>query len=226
MSQSRKCRFENSFRSVGVCFALPFAIIADKYLTSESLQMDYTSSDLAKKLPIEFYRVASPFIVMGISANNFSNLGSSIDSMIDSVKTFPYCGSWDDFKNWTKAIKSKNVGHVTGALFGTGVGAYFIYCNVTDPSATFLSPYGQTNTIPAWLFQIGAMPYIAGGCSNAFSQLTEGTTDLIKVSFKYSKHLKERVSNCCFTFFRGSSPSQPDNQSTTDNINMLSRPLI
>ncbi len=198
MSQTRK--LEDSLRSVGVLVAIPYTIIAVTHLTTDNLQIDYATSSLTKQIPLDIYRILSPFLIIGTFANNFSNLGSSFDSMIDGMNTF-YNTGYKDLKNWISGVKSKNIGHVTGAFFGTAVAAYFIHCNKINSNSIFLLSFGEENSILNWLFRMGAIPYIAGAFSNAFSQMTEGGADLISGSIAVTHSLKQKISNCYQTLF-------------------------
>lgn len=144
-------------------------------LTDADLQFPYVSNALAKHLPFGFYQYfAAPLLIASTIANYYTHLGIVIDIIIDHFKSLLNCKTPDDFKNWFQKINLSNVSDILGALFGLALAATFIYYNATNPNAPFSLPYNADKGSPNILMQIGALLFMTGAWSNAFTYGLEG----------------------------------------------------
>lgn len=181
--------FKNTLQGIGAMVGYSFGIYASINLkTDDMTTIPYAGKAMAESLPIGFGHLLVPPLVAGTFANYYSNFGSAIDVVVNAMKNLPN-GSLADIKQWISQCDAKNVGHVTGALFGLALASYFLYCNSINSENSFSLPYGASNGVQSLLLQIGALPYVSGACSNLFSHFTEGTKNAainIHSGFKYS----------------------------------------
>lgn len=196
MTQSPKnTYFKDLLQGIGTIVGVPYAINAAINLTQENIaSISYAGKNLANCLPLSLYQVVIPVLLIGTFANYYSNLGTAIDIIIDGIKTSPSPYSINTVKKCLEKCNAKNVGHVTGAMFGCALAGTFIYYNVALSDKAFSLPYGAAQSVPNELLQTGAVFYISGMGSNLFSHFTEGTKNVIK-----------GTNSCMKSFYEGTS---------------------